>query len=1708
VDNDAVIKKLKQLTGRNRDIAEALINYKDAGYSSRDKRWHELVNLLLAEKPKTTTEVYDNGPRELFTAVYGRDTAELAGKAVSRLNNYVHSPSVWRRSFRTKNLEPYMERFVQIMDTLFFPWDEFDMVHDLSTPRRSDDDDDEKSRARRFPSGIYGDFIAVRIDERDQAVIGAVKEICLGDNNTRLVNDAIINGIIKSENSELHKLLGDLLLAAKLQEGLRQSILENADNGRVEAFIYLIKLVLDNDLLRFSSAIRALDVWMGLGESFEDKRVAAKLLTLAYTYLTDRKVLEASLDSRDVTEIYAALWALSVREMTDVTAPIEKLLAGEHYKKLAALYFLRQLENKALQFSVVSKIIRDYRGDDVDFLCLVMENYPLRQYYPWNNDEFFNDCKKEAYLEDPTIRDEQFEGLLHILQLIPAKGYSSSGKPFPWNTLSIEPKTAGAPLLTIAGFDRDEKKVDRLIDMTDKFDPDGRAALIRLFLGRPATARGRDFIFASLNDKSMSVRSQALKTVLGFSTPDKEKDPAEAVGDGERQVPPLNENEEKLIQDMLALKTGDIRQNSVKVLLALPGDRPLEAARTLLAGKNENKRLGALDMLVQLSKEGKISRSDAAKLIELMPAASEKEQVLIRSLTAEAPKYTKANGFGLYDPEYRPVFSPLEKDPRHTLASIFTITRERAEGLFNSLCTVIKEHKDYTYQIENYDGIQDSVLGTMEYVRPRAEVNNDTTMTVFEKYILQDLWRDWIKKEAFTFSELFYFMFAFTSGAYRGAYDPPYSEWAKALAEKYFHTRETDRFLHWYVKQEYGKLAMNILNIFWTEFPEEERFAVLYGAMVDLCRNIPQGDWKKPLYDENRNRYYREDSTIDNFSDTQEVSFLLGQLKNAVNDDECFKKYTAVCYELGRLTDMYYLNLTAVDIARGIGLGILKNDDLYRTMFLADSRNISGYAGKISWVSYKADAEKYPLLGTIATKAASRVIEIELERGDSATEVTKLAMAVKWHEGIDTLVKILTALGDETFHRGYYFGSTSTKKMTLSSLLKVSHPHKTDNAESLRTALAEKNISDKRLVEAAMYAPAWLDIVGDYLGWPGLKSAAWYFHAHINESFSAEKETEVARYSPISAEEFNNGAFDIDWFRDAWNTLGAERFDLVYDCAKYLTDGSNHRRAQLFADAVLGRLDKDVMEKEIHAKRSKDKLLSYSLIPLTPDAVIAANDAANATSGAATSGAASAGTASANAAAAASSSPVSEAVLREALKRYEFIQQFLKESKSFGAQRRESEAKACAIAQDNLARNAGFSDALRFAWRMETLKIEEVKAFFEPVTRGEYTVHVEVADDGSASLVCGKAGKKLASVPAALKKDEYVASCKAIAASLKQQFKRARASLERAMINRDVFEYGEIKTLMAHPVVAPLLQKLVFVTVQGAEGRAVTSGAFCELDGAKDNTLLRIAHPYDLYTLGTWLDCQKYAFEHKLCQPFKQIFRELYLLNEDEKRERTVSRRYAGHQVQPKKTAALLKSRGWTVDYEEGLQRVYYRENFYAAVYAAADWFSPADTEAPTLETVQFFSRRNLSGYDGKPLPLETIPPVIFSEVMRDVDLVVSVAHVGGVDPEASHSTIEMRAAIVRELLSLLHISNAAVEDRHAKIKGTLGEYTVHLGSAQVHKMGRGAVNILAVPSQHRGRVFLPFADEDPRTAEVMSKIIMLADDTSIKDPAILAQIE
>ena len=101
-----------------------------------------------------------------------------------------------------------------------------------------------------------------------------------------------------------------------------------------------------------------------------------------------------------------------------------------------------------------------------------------------------------------------------------------------------------------------------------------------------------------------------------------------------------------------------------------------------------------------------------------------------------------------------------------------------------------------------------------------------------------------------------------------------------------------------------------------------------------------------------------------------------------------------------------------------------------------------------------------------------------------------------------------------------------------------------------------------------------------------------------------------------------------------------------------------------------------------------------------------------------------------------------------------------------------------------------------------------------------------------------------------------------------------------------------------------------------------------------------------------------------------------------------------------------------------------------------------------------------------------------------------------------------MRAAIIKETARLFKLKNVNIKGHHAPINGKHAKYTVHLGSAVAHMMPGKYLSILPVHSQHRGRLFLPFLDEDPKSAEVMSKILLLAKDGEIQDPTILSQLK
>lgn len=578
-----------------------------------------------------------------------------------------------------------------------------------------------------------------------------------------------------------------------------------------------------------------------------------------------------------------------------------------------------------------------------------------------------------------------------------------------------------------------------------------------------------------------------------------------------------------------------------------------------------------------------------------------------------------------------------------------------------------------------------------------------------------------------------------------------------------------------------------------------------------------------------------------------------------------------------------------------------------------------------------------------------------------------------------------------------------------------------------------------------MYAPAWLGIIGDYLGVPGLKKAGLWFHAHMNEVFSPEKQKAVAAYSGISPSDFAAGAFDAEWYRQSREGVGEKYFKMLYDSAKYIAGGSLHKRSQLFTDASEGKLDGAALADEVMRGRNKDRFLAYSLIAPADDA--------------------------------------------EALEKYLFIRKYQKEASAFGSQRKLSETRCAETALGNLARACEESE--RFARRMECLQFDSFVDWFSGVEDGEFLYRILIDGDGFPSLEASKHGKILKSVPSGAKKTQTAQTASQNVKLLREMHRRFRTDLEQAMVRRETYSGAELKTLYKVPIFAPMLGRLLYVR----EGKTIEYS-----DGISDNDIFNIAHPHDMTLENSWLYWQNYVCEKQIKQPFKQVFREYYSPTPDELRGANVSQRYAGAQISARKAAALASSRGWSVN--DGIYRIFYKEKIKAELYAGFTFFTPADTEPPVIEQVVFTNCET-----GAAVNISSVPPVLFSEVMRDVDLLVCAAACGLSDPEASASSVEMRASLIKALSPLLGI-NATVDGRYAVVKGSYGEYSVHLGSGSVQMKGRGAIAIAPVHPGGRGRLFLPFADDDPKTSEIISKIVLLSQDGKIKDPIILKQIK
>lgn len=373
----------------------------------------------------------------------------------------------------------------------------------------------------------------------------------------------------------------------------------------------------------------------------------------------------------------------------------------------------------------------------------------------------------------------------------------------------------------------------------------------------------------------------------------------------------------------------------------------------------------------------------------------------------------------------------------------------------------------------------------------------------------------------------------------------------------------------------------------------------------------------------------------------------------ACNDDELFQiwfleQYHQEQFCLGKtITD----GLTLEEYIRAVNEQVITKEILIDKFFHYESQEL--LATHIQMLTTSNEKSKqlydtYPWLKEVVKQVVDKMLEIELCRGEEPTSFSMVLCVIPRLEGSSYLFQFLDVLGKEIIFRGDEYSTGLTKKRVFSQLLKSCYPTKKDTKELFLELVQKYKIKEKRLVEVAMCMPQWANLIEEALELDGLASGIWFFHAHINETFSTEKTIEVAKFSKVTPQQFQDGVFDKGWFWSVYKALGEERFQLLYRFAKYITSGNKHHlRVKLYCDAVLGKLDIKQLEEEIVQKRNQEKLRAYVLIPIEKNKE------------------------------------------EETKRRYQFLQQFLEESKAFGTKRRKSEKKAVEVAVKNLEINLG-----------------------------------------------------------------------------------------------------------------------------------------------------------------------------------------------------------------------------------------------------------------------------------------------------------------------------------------------------------------------------------------------------------------------------------
>jgi len=429
---------------------------------------------------------------------------------------------------------------------------------------------------------------------------------------------------------------------------------------------------------------------------------------------------------------------------------------------------------------------------------------------------------------------------------------------------------------------------------------------------------------------------------------------------------------------------------------------------------------------------------------------------------------------------------------------------------------------------------------------------------------------------------------------------------------------------------------------------------------------------------------------------------------------------------------------------------------------------------------------------------------------------------------------------------------------------------------------------------------------------------------------------------------------------------------------------------------------------------------------------------------------------------------------------------------------------------------------------------------------GDYTATLTLAD-GKAEVQWQKAGKPLKSAPTALKAThtDELKELKAAQTQAQQTYTAQRDRLDRSFVDErripwPWFEQYYVRHGLLSRLARPLIWRLH--RPDGTFEDALYLGAAWRnprgqpVPAPDADTQLQLWHPV-LAPAAEVLAWRELLERNQLRQPLKQAFREVYLLTPPEEHTATYSNRMAAHILKQHQFNSLAKLRGWRYRllgaYDKGYDSEIASLPLPAHHLTAEYWVSEVDADGEWNDTGiwNYVSTDQVRFVrEAAPVPLPEIPPLAFSEVMRDVDLFVGVASVGN-DPQwrdngglaqfrpywesysfgALSEVAKTRKLALERLVPRLKIGQVSeIKGNFLVVKGHRHVYKIHLGSGNI-LMEPNDQYLCIVPDRSAktlgdSGVFLPF-EGDAVLSIILSKAQLLMNDDKITDSTILRQL-